>query len=61
MADNYSKDVSSYTAEKCAAINKEKTDSVHENAVGQIIILGFRKKQRGGCRGCCFHYRRGWI
>ena len=25
------------------------------------IILWFREKQRGGCRGCCFLCHRGWI
>lgn len=45
---------------KLAAVNKEKTDSVLWNAVGQTIILGFRETQTGGCRGCYFRCRRGW-
>ena len=25
------------------------------------VTIGFLEKQRGGCRGCCFRCRRGWI
>ena len=42
---------------------KQRKDRQHSewDADGQTIIIEYWEKQRGGCRGCYFHFHREWI